>query len=192
MPHRWQAITHANDDQIRRYHLYLWKSSFLVRMCGDDLRWRWGIQKVCWWDILSRYTKEWGNCCNVNCCLMLNHTVFSSFSSFNTNTQMRTEAFPSVDGIQMGGSEAQQFNFHWVSWLTRRGVTIEMPAGICPFVLHQWLNILTHWGRDKMAAIFQTTFSNAFSWVKMFKCRLMFHWNLFPRVQLTIFHHWFR
>ena len=27
---------------------------------------------------------------------------------------------------------------------------------------------LTHWGRDKMAAIFQT-FSNAFSWMKMFE-----------------------
>ena len=38
---------------------------------------------------------------------------------------------------------------------------------------------LTHWGRDKMAAIFQTTFSNAFSWMKMFKLRLRFHWSLF-------------
>ena len=43
-----------------------------------------------------------------------------------------------------------------------------------------------------MAAIFQTTFSNAFSWMKMFKFRLRFHWRLFPRVQLTIFQHWFR
>ena len=25
---------------------------------------------------------------------------------------------------------------------------------------------LTHWGRDKMAAMFQTTFSNAFWWMK--------------------------
>ena len=52
--------------------------------------------------------------------------------------------------------------------------------------------ILTHWGRDKMAAIFQTRFSNVFSWMKMFKSRLRFHWSLFPRVQLTIFQHWFR
>ena len=51
---------------------------------------------------------------------------------------------------------------------------------------------LTHWGRDNMAAIFQTTFSNAFSWLKMFEFRLQFHWNLFPRVKLTIFQHWFR
>ena len=37
----------------------------------------------------------------------------------------------------------------------------------------------THWGRDKMAAIFQTGFSNAFSWMKMDKFRSRFHWSLF-------------
>ena len=52
--------------------------------------------------------------------------------------------------------------------------------------------LLTHWDRDKMAAIFQTTFSNAFSWMKMHEFRLRFHWKLFPRVQLTKFQHWFR
>ena len=52
--------------------------------------------------------------------------------------------------------------------------------------------ILTHWGRDKMAAVFQTTFSNAFSWMKMYEYWLKFHWSLFLRVQLTISHHWFR
>ena len=53
--------------------------------------------------------------------------------------------------------------------------------------------LLTHWGRDKMADIFQsqTTLSNAFSWMKMFKFLLRFHWILFLRVQLTIFQHWF-
>ena len=53
-------------------------------------------------------------------------------------------------------------------------------------------NHLTHWGRDKMEAISQTTFSNAFSWMKMFEYWLKFHWNLFLRVQLIIFQHWFR
>ena len=51
---------------------------------------------------------------------------------------------------------------------------------------------LTHWGRDKMDPITQTTFSRAFSWMNMFEFRLKFHWGLFPRVQLTIFQHWFR
>ena len=43
-----------------------------------------------------------------------------------------------------------------------------------------------------MDAISQTTFRGAFSWMKMCEFRLNFHWSLFPRVQLTIFQHWFR
>ena len=41
-------------------------------------------------------------------------------------------------------------------------------------------------------AISQTTLWNAFSWMKMFEFRLKCHWSLFPRVQLTIFQHWFK
>ena len=47
--------------------------------------------------------------------------------------------------------------------------------------------VLTHWGPDKMGAIFQTTFSNACSWMKMNKFLLRFLWSLFPWVQFT---HW--
>ena len=54
------------------------------------------------------------------------------------------------------------------------------------------ISLLTLWGRDKMAAIFQTIFSNEFSWMKMYEFRLRFHWSLFIRVQLTTFQHWFR
>ena len=42
-----------------------------------------------------------------------------------------------------------------------------------------------------MAAIFQTTFSNAFSWMKICEFRLRIHWSLFLKVQSTIFQHWF-
>ena len=52
--------------------------------------------------------------------------------------------------------------------------------------------LLTHWGRDKMAATFQTTFSNAFSWIKIDEFQSRFHWGVFLRVQLTIFQHWLR
>ena len=34
---------------------------------------------------------------------------------------------------------------------------------------------LTHWGRCKMASISQTTFSNAFSWMKIYEFRLRFY-----------------
>ena len=53
------------------------------------------------------------------------------------------------------------------------------------------VNILTHWGLDKMAAFSQTALSNAFSLMKILEFRLKFHWSLFPRVLLTISQHWF-
>ena len=45
---------------------------------------------------------------------------------------------------------------------------------------------------DKMAAISQTTFSSAFSWMKILIFWLKFDWSLFLRVHLTITQHWFR
>ena len=56
-----------------------------------------------------------------------------------------------------------------------------------------WMDIyvITHWSRDKTAAISQTTFSNAFSWIRVIEFRLKCHWGLFQRVQPTIFQHWF-
>ena len=43
--------------------------------------------------------------------------------------------------------------------------------------------VLTHWGRDKMAAFLRTTFSYAFSSIKVFEFQLQFHWSLFLMVQ---------
>ena len=42
-----------------------------------------------------------------------------------------------------------------------------------------YLDVLTDWGGDKVAAIFQTKFSNASSWIKIFKFRLEIRWSLF-------------
>ena len=53
------------------------------------------------------------------------------------------------------------------------------------------ISLLKHWGQDKMAAILQTTVSNAFSWMKMFESCWKFHWGLFVRFELTIFQQWF-
>ena len=54
------------------------------------------------------------------------------------------------------------------------------------------LTWLTHWGRNKMAAVFQTKFWNRFYWMKIYEFRLQFHWSLFLGVQSTIFQHCFR
>ena len=44
---------------------------------------------------------------------------------------------------------------------------------------------LTHWDRDKLAAISQTVFWNAFFAVKMFELCFEFYWNMFLIIQLT-------
>ena len=71
----------------------------------------------------------------------------------------------------------------------------------CCFVLVCWVLLFnnrlhnvssTFWGRDKMAAVSQTTFSSALYWMKMYEFLLRFQWNLFFIVELTIFQHWFR
>ena len=46
--------------------------------------------------------------------------------------------------------------------------------------------------KDKMVAILQTTFSNAFSWMKIFWFQLKFHTSFYLWVHLIISHHWFR
>ena len=49
--------------------------------------------------------------------------------------------------------------------------------------------ILTYLCRDKMAAVFQTAFSNAFSWMKMHEFRFILNWSLFLWVTLLLFQH---
>ena len=71
-------------------------------------------------------------------------------------------------------------------------INVQHCAVDAPIKIHNNTIMLTHWGRDKMATIFQTIFSNVFSWMKMYEFRLKFHWSLFLRVLLTIFQHWFR
>ena len=68
----------------------------------------------------------------------------------------------------------------------------KLSPNYCQQMPHSLPKRLTHWDRDNMAAIFQTIFSNAFSWMKIYAFRLKFHWSLFLRVKLTIFQHWFR
>ena len=49
-----------------------------------------------------------------------------------------------------------------------------------------WRHHVTHRGRDIMAAIFLATFSNEFSWVKIYKFWLRFLWNLFLGAHIAI------
>ena len=55
----------------------------------------------------------------------------------------------------------------------------------CFALSKQWPIVLTYLRLDKMSAISQMTYSNAFSWMKMYEFRLSFHWSLFPMFELT-------
>ena len=79
-------------------------------------------------------------------------------------------------------------NADWID----RSVQTDTPSHKMHHLIGHNMALLTHWGRDKMAAVSQTTLSNAFSWMKMLEFRLGFHWSLFLRFEITIFHHWFR
>ena len=51
--------------------------------------------------------------------------------------------------------------------------------------------VLTHLASDRMAAVLQMIFSDAFSWMKNFVFLSKFHRGLFLSIQLTITQHWF-
>ena len=56
----------------------------------------------------------------------------------------------------------------------RQSPSVSKSATYTFVLLTILLIAITHWGRDKMAGISQTTFSNVFSWVKMFTFWLNF------------------
>ena len=85
-----------------------------------------------------------------------------------------------------------RFRPNWGVYTDRKVKTVLLMISLRRMILSQFCWTLTHWGRDKMAAVSQTTLSKAFSWMKMLEFGLRFHWSLFPRVKLTIFQHWFR
>ena len=72
----------------------------------------------------------------------------------------------SFDDIIMNSSFSTDFVCHEDSDYSNRRVEIfhvNLPAAI---------QVLPHWGIEKMAAIYQTTFSEAFYWMKIYKFQL--------------------
>ena len=75
-----------------------------------------------------------------------------------------------------------QTTSHYLNWWWPKPMT-------SPTLGH---NQLTHLLLNKMAAISQTIFWNAFSWMINFVFWLKFNWSLLLKVQLTIRQQWFR
>ena len=88
-------------------------------------------------------------------------------------------AIISIDDSGTGGA-------HW--YRTNDMLVDRMSHTLCDIELWMW-----PWPCIfKAKVIWQTTFSNVFSWMKTFKFLFQFHWNLFPRVQFAMNQHWFR
>ena len=79
------------------------------------------------------------------------------------------------------------FKFAFAIYLAlHKPVVISAFLLICLWFEQQNVNF------NSRTAVFQTTFSNGFSWIKMHEFRYKFHWSLFLGTQLTIFLNWFR
>ena len=78
------------------------------------------------------------------------------------------EKQPLVDYPHQG--PVMQKHLYMVTSLCMGGRPDSEPTQDAPYLVSH----STHWGRDKMATLFQATFSNAFSWMKMCKFLLRF------------------
>ena len=74
-------------------------------------------------------------------------------------------------------------------WVSTKSCLIQVRGFIGSGSKSAQCFLLTHWGRDKMATVFQMTFWNGFSWMKMYEFQVKFHWSLFLEVQLTTCQH---
>ena len=168
---------------------------------------QWVIGKQ--WNWLLHPSEEylWGLLSDVFLyCVIVNGTRTISLKIFPSQFQWKFPFFliqilmkRSIQNFADGGPAM-------LSWHVQRFVNQGMNCSKANFVEFElwvkncWWNgplilsipTLTHWGRDNMAAIFQTIFSNTFSWMITYKFWLQFHWSLFLRVQSTIFQHWLR
>ena len=136
-------------------------------------------------------------------CKMLVIQIFDYFFIVSMNKQLNKQSkFCSSQVLVMQNSD--YFSLVSLNKLLNKQSSFhrsDMPWFLCDITIMSCQNYncqwsvsdhLTHWGWDKIAAIFQMTFKNAFSWMEMHKFWLQFHWNLFLLVQLTIVHNWFR
>ena len=138
-----------------------------------------------WWWIDRIYSKY----IEVKTVLDANWTQSVAFTSFTGKTSFVSTEVNLVINLWFP-SPAMSYTTQFMAWINNCTHTEQQNpvSHSCPV----FNGGLTHWGRDKMSAISQTTLSNAFSWMKPYQFLLRFHWSFFPRVHWTIFQHCFR
>ena len=128
----------------------------------------WGESTSHWWIPLTKGPEMW----NFDCLF-----IYSLNKLFNANGIVGDFGYHDIDGLVQ-----ERRNSSALAMELRLSCTNPV---ICDITVIE----LTHWGRDKMAFIFQTIFSNAFPWMKMFEFQLESHWSLFLKFQSIINQH---
>ena len=113
----------------------------------------------------------------------------------NNKTLQATSCSESVTGCYKRGHLVWNYCLYYMIGLTTKLFNVYVSDNHTThiyFLTNELNNVvsltsalLPHWGRDKMANIFLTTFSNAFSWMEMYQFRFRFHWNLFLQIYYT-------
>ena len=126
----------------------------------------------------------------MNCCW---YTTLHDLAAINPLTCASYMSSTLVTAISLGQIVEDPSQLHVINYFYEDGIQ----GDFCQHYLPQWvkLRILTHWGRDKMAAIFRTAFSNTFSSMKMHQFRLILKFvpnsqinNITALVQIMVCH----
>ena len=171
----------------------------------EKMRYHKIIKYIILWVVLKLSNIRYCQTSNISHTLVSNKTVdhsdvvgASPVSAAPTTSSFLTEHLTSMDCTKDNCKARQETFKFWdlcVSYIRDLMILYQNHAQGLHFVVFCCglvsMNFNTLRPRQ-MDAIFQTTFSNTFSWMKMNEFRLKFHWSLFPRVKLTTFHHWFR
>ena len=109
---------------------------------------------------------------------------------------------PNLQAVETRSATCKMAIISVIRWNSDSGLSVNKRNNFKPTAF-KWISgarvnsmairlVLTRFPLKKRAAISQTTFSYAFSWMKNFVFRFKFHWSLFLRVQWRIIQQWFR
>ena len=124
---------------------------------------------------------------NVHNNLISRWQLASGIERRQNSTRLDLQEFRTLETDQNGGHFAEDL-FKCIFLKENTAIYIQFfveihSKGQLTRSLEMSTALLTDKGRDKMADIFQTAFSNAFCWMKMYDFRQKFHWSLFLWVQ---------
>ena len=109
------------------------------------------------------------------------HCLYSVGNKITTTTTTRHSLWYCSQVTQMNTTKLYKWelNIGFGNGLVPSGSKLLPEPMLTQISIARWRHkAITHLPLDKMAYILQTTFANAFSWMRMYWFRLKFHWSL--------------